>query len=117
MMGVLKDLARRGKDLALSSAAEKLAQKYLGPFGKIVSLTLDTSGRSMEATVLLNGETGHITLSVNRYEIIREADESYVIMKDIHASRQWIETVSRKYIQDRRFRIPDQAAKLLGFLS
>jgi hypothetical protein len=116
-MGILKNIARQGKDLALSSAIGKIAESYVSPFGKILNFHLDSSGRCMEVSVLLKGETDPVTISVKDYEIFNDADASFVLLKDIKASRQWIEALSQAYLLNRKIRIPNRAAKMLGFLS
>jgi len=116
-MGILRNIARQGKDLALSSAIERIAEKYVSPFGKILSFHLDTTGRSMEITVHLKGETEPVTISVHEYELLKEADASFVFLKNVKSSRQWIEALSEEYLLNRKIRIPNRIGKMLGFLS
>jgi len=117
IMGMLRNIMRQGKDLALSSAIEKIAEKYVSPFGKLLSFHLDTSGRSMEITVLLKGESEPVTISVCEYELSIAGDESFVLLNRVKASRQWIEALSQEYLLNRKIRIPSHVAKMLGFLS
>lgn len=116
-MGLFRDMAKRGKDLALSSTVQKIVEKHVSPFGKLLSFKLDMSAGSMEALVLLKGETDPVSVSIRKFEIIQKDDGSYVIIRDMEASREWIAAASREYILDRRIRIPEAAAKMLGFLT
>jgi hypothetical protein len=115
-MGLLKEMARRGKDSALSSAIEKLAEKHMGPFGKILNIDLDSSGKSIEVTVLLKGETEHITVRADRYEIIQDAGKHFIVARDIRVSRQWLDVLAKEYIQNRLFELPEHIAKAIEFL-
>jgi hypothetical protein len=116
-MGILKNITRQGKDLALSAAIEKIAEKYVSPFGKVLSFHLDSAGRSMKISVYLKGESEPVTVAIHEYEIVHQADTSFVLLKDISASRPWMEALSQEYLQNRMIKIPNHIAKMLGFLS
>ena len=117
LMGIIRNIALQGKDLVVSTAVEKLAEKYVSPFGKVLSFHLDSYSRSMEVSVLLKGEPEPVILSIHEFELVKEAGVSFVLLKDIKASRQWIEALSQEYLLNRRIRIPNHFAKMLGFLS
>lgn len=116
-MSLLKGMARRGRDMALSAAFEKLAGKYVSPFGTIVDVALDSSQKSIELKVLLKGEAEPVSLRVGRYEIIEESGRHLIVAREISASREWIDTAVKQYIQGRPFELPARVAGALGFLA
>lgn len=116
-MGLLKDMALRGRDMAVSAAFEKHAGKYASPFGTIVDVTLDSSQKSIELNVLLKGETEPVILKVGRYEILEESGRRLIVAREISASREWIDAAVKQYIQGRPFELPARVAGALGFLA
>ena len=116
-MGLLKEMTRRGKDMAVSSAFEKLAEKYVGPLGKILNINLDSLSKSIEVTVLFKGESDHITVKADRYELIQDAGRHFIVAHEISVSRQWLDVMAKEYIQDRPFELPEHIAKAIGFLA
>ena len=78
-MGTFTNIARQGKDKALSKALEALGQRYAGKFGKIMELKLDSANREIHLTILLKGESEPVIIHVKGYEIIAE-DAPYTFL-------------------------------------
>jgi hypothetical protein len=116
-MGLLKEITRRGKDMTISSVVARLAEKYVNPFGKILNISFDSSNRSLSVTLSLKGETEHVTIKINKYEITEDAGRHYIVAREITASRPWIDAAAKVYLRNRPFKIPSHVAKALGFLA
>jgi hypothetical protein len=115
-MGYLKDTIIAGKESALSSAIKKLSEKYISRFGHIQSIEIDSSTRSLTAEVLLKGELEPITLKIKGFEIIHEGERHLIIPHSVSASRHWIDTALKDFLQGRAFDVPAVVAKALKFL-
>jgi hypothetical protein len=116
-MNFLKNAIKGGKDSAISSAMKILAEKYVSGFAHINTLKIDSFNRSLMAEVLLKGETEPIILTIVGYEIITKGEKRLFVPHAVSASRQWIDTLSKEYLQGRTFEIPAPLAKALTFLT
>jgi hypothetical protein len=93
-----------------------LNQAVLKPYGTLTRLKLDTTARTIEADVELNGETQPVNLQVREYEL-READgRATVVLKDVHTSREWLTTLMKNFVVDREFNLPDSVKKFLPMI-
>ncbi len=116
-MSLLKDLAIKGKDLGVSKALVKLAQQYLGPFGEIADLRLDSKNSEIRLQILLRGENVPVEIEVKDYRIIEEGGDHFIAAENIRVSREWMDVLAREHLQGRRFRIPDKYSKILEKLA
>jgi len=116
-MNFLKSAIKGGKDYAVSSAMKILAQEYVSGFAHINTIEIDSSSRSLVAEFLLKGETEPVTLTVVGYEIITKGEKRLFVPHSVSASRQWIDTLAKEYLQRRAFEIPAPFAKALTFLA
>ena len=102
--------------LVQKTALAMLNQSVLKPYGTLTNLKLDTAERTIEAELDLKGETHPVRIRVSEYEIIEEADATYLILKGITTSREWLTTLARDFAVDRRFKLPDAARSYLSML-
>jgi hypothetical protein len=116
-MNFLKNAIKGSKDSAISSAMKILAEKYVSGFAHINTIEIDSSNRSLVAEVLLKGETEPIILTVVGYEIITKGEKRLFIPHTVSASRLWIDSLAKEYLQGRAFEIPTPFAKALTFLA
>jgi hypothetical protein len=112
-MGTLKNIARQGKDKAVSLALEKLVQRRAERFWKILNLRLDSKNKELHLEILLKGESKPIEIHVKHYEIISTGDRHFVIADDIDISREWMKTLALEYIGAKPFEIPVNYLKIL----
>lgn len=116
-MGTFTNIARQGKDRAVSRALEALGQRYAEKFGKIVELKLDSANKEIHLDILLKGESDPVTIHVKRYDILSEGGRHFIVAGDITVSREWMEALAREYVSGRRFEIPDTYSRALGMIA
>lgn len=116
-MGFMNDAASECKDRALSAALKKILEPKVRKYGRLARITLDSSQRSLQAEVLLHGETETVTLSIGRYDIVTEGDDRFLVMHDIRASREWLERFAQDFLEGRTVRIPPALERTLSFLA
>lgn len=112
-MSLIKDLARQGKDKALSRTLEVLGRQAVSRYGTLRDITLDSLDRRIEIEVLLKGESSPIRISINRFDIVFEGEEASVVFRDIAVSREWMKTLAEDILKDRPLKMPLKYAKLL----
>lgn len=116
-MGFMSETFSRERDRVFSASLKNLAQKYVGKFATIEDLAIDSSLRSMKAEILLLGEKEPFTFRIDKYEIVRKEGVCTLVMHKVSASREWVESLARNYLEGRALRIPSPIARVLTLLS
>ena len=101
------------KDKGLSKATQVAINNYVKEFGEVVQLELDSQQKSMEMEIVLNGEVEPLKLKVGEYALIKEKDSYFLKVNKIQASREWINTLSTKYLNGKKFPIAKQYAQII----
>ena len=106
----LKDTLKQGKDLALSRGLRLFLDKVIEPYGTSTGFRLDTKQKKIELTVQLKGEVQPLQVMVCRYCIVAEGERRFFRAEEIVTSREWLNTVFKKYGSGKRVEIPPQYA-------
>ena len=105
------------KDWLIEKAGMALLnQAVLKPYGTLTRLKLDTTARTIEADLELNGETQPVNVQVREYELRESEGRATVVLKDIHTSRDWLTTLMKNFVVDREFNLPDSVRKFLPMI-
>ncbi len=105
------------KDWLIEKAGMALLnQAMLKPYGTLTRLKLDTTARTIEADLELNGETQPVNVQVREYELRESEGRATVVLKDIHTSRDWLTTLMKNFVVDREFALPDSVKKFLPMI-
>ncbi|HNU74276.1 MAG TPA: hypothetical protein PKM95_05475 [Deltaproteobacteria bacterium] len=115
-MSLITDFARQGKDRALSRTLMVLGRKFVSKYGTLCDIKLDSHERKIELQVLLKGEPAPIEVLINRYDIVSEGENSYVIFHDITVSREWMKILAEDHLCGKKFEIPHKYARLLDVI-
>src|SRR5262245_52834875 len=91
--------AMSAKDwLAQKTISAVLNQTVLTPYGELTNFNLDSHNRRLEGELRLKGETHPIRIQVQAYELIRDGDRIFVVIKQISTSREWLTNLAREYL-------------------
>jgi hypothetical protein len=110
-MGFFSDAKDR---LVESAALPVLNNAWLKPFGRATSLKIDSSNRTAELCLELNGEETPITIKVQDYELIQEPNGTFIVLKSVTASREWMTAMAREYLVGRRLAVPAEHAGMIS---
>ena|SRR5689334_2826132 len=110
-MGFFSD----SKDRLLASfALPMLNNSWLKPYGQATDLKLNSSGKSLEVTVQLRGESTPIRVEVQEYELTEEQGKMFVIIKQIATSREWMTQLARNFLVGKQLEVPREVAGTLA---
>jgi hypothetical protein len=115
-VGIIRDLARQGKDKAVSKALEVLGEAAVSRYGTLLGIELDSSSRTIVMEVMLKGEDSPVTVTVHEYRFVANGDRSSVVIGRVSVSREWLEIMARDHLTGRELEIPSRYAKLLSAL-
>ena len=110
---MLRMLARGVKDGALGIALKAYINDRLGAYGEITDCTVDTDTNRLTAKALLKGERDPVSATIERYEIQREGEDCYIVLKKFTSSRAWLTLLLNKLFADKRYKLPSAVSKLL----
>ena len=110
-MGFFSD----SKDRMIEAVAlPMLNNAWLKPFGHATSLKLDSTNKSAEIILELKGEQTPLTIHVQQYEVLREPGGTFIIVKSVTTSREWMTAMAREYLIGRKLAVPPEAAGMMS---
>lgn len=109
-MGFFSD----SKDRLLSSfALPMLNNSWLKPYGRATDLKLNSSDKTLEVTVQLLGESTPIRIEVHEYELLEQSDKTFIVIKQITTSREWMTELARNFLVGKQLEVPPEMAGTL----
>jgi hypothetical protein len=110
-MGFFSD----SKDRMVEAAAVPMLNKaWLKPLGQATSLKLDSTSKSAEITLELKGEQTPVQIHVQEYEVLREPGGTFIVVKAVTTSREWMTAMAREYLVGRKLAVPPEAAGMMS---
>jgi hypothetical protein len=110
---MLGAFARGMKDGALALSLKALVNDKFGEYGEILDCNVDTKNNKLVLQAMLKGERERVTATIERYEIERDAEASYIVLKQFSSSREWLTMLLNRFLQDKRYKLPSAVTKLL----
>jgi hypothetical protein len=110
---MLRFLARGIKDGALGLALKSYVNDRLGAYGEVTECTVDTDSGCLTAKALLKGETETVTATIERYEIVKEGEDNYIVLKKFTSSRAWLTLLLNQLFSGKRYKLPGGVSRLL----
>ena len=100
------------KDSGASTAIQSWLAREMADYGEVLDFKLDTSAQKGELHVHLKGERDPLTVHVTGWRIVSEAGTDYVVIKQAHASREWVNAVMRNFLIGKKHKIPSQYSSM-----
>ena len=91
-----------------------LNRSALQPYGRVTALKLNSQEKSLELTLELKGEREPLSLRLQDYEVIQEDGAACLVVQRVTTSREWLTALANDYAVGRRFKLPPEAAALIG---
>jgi hypothetical protein len=103
------------KDRLVENAAPSLLNKsVLQPYGRIVDLKLNSRDKTLEVTLELKGEQQLMHIDIQEYELFKEQNRSFLIIKKGSTSREWLTALLEKFVIGKRLEVPADAATIVS---
>ena len=115
-MSLFKNLLDKTKGQAVSLAGRQFLNSYLEKYGTMLNFSVQPETKTITAEILLKGEQSPIRLELTGYEIGGTVDKPTLRIARAEASREWLGTVLREFVQGKDFDLPPKAAPLLKLL-
>src|SRR5947207_4331409 len=83
-----------------------LNTSLLEPYGKATRLRINSTAKTVDLQLELKGETQLVQLQIRNYELIKEGEDSFAIIKEMQTSREWLTTLTQQHLLNRRLKVP-----------
>lgn len=110
---MLGKLAKGVKDGALGIALKAYVNDRLSDYGEVLDCSVDTGKGRIAVRALLKGEKDPINAAVEKYELEREGDSVYAILRNFSSSRPWLTLLLGKLFTGKRYKLPSAVRNLL----
>jgi hypothetical protein len=110
---MLGTMVRGMKDGALSLAFKNFLNEKFAQYGKVTDVVVDTEANRLTVEAKLRGERDLVTATVLRYEIEKDAQGTFVVLKRFDSSREWLTLLLTKLFSGKRYALPPVVAKFL----
>ena len=97
------------KNIALSKTAKVAINSKIKPYGEVLNIEIDTDKNSLKLDVLLKGEKESLKVSIGSYTL----EQNSIVISDIQTSREWLNTLSKEYLENKSFDVPSEYMGIL----
>ncbi len=93
-----------------------LNDRVLKPYGQLTAFKFNSGERSAEGEIMLKGETQPVRLRIGSYDLVSEGGRTFVIIKDLTASREWLTQLAQNFVVGKRFELPESIGKYAAMI-
>jgi hypothetical protein len=103
----------RLKDGAIGMGLKALMNEKFKEFGETLDCSVDSGKSKFILKMRLKGELENMTVSIEKYSLEKEGEDSYIVLESFSASKEWMEAILKKYLTNKRYKLPSAVAGLL----
>ena len=89
-----------------SASTKYLINQSIKEIGQLLELKIDNRGKTVTASILLNGENLPLNLRIDEYEIIRDNSSAGILIRDASSDKPWLNSILKKFIIDKALKVP-----------
>ena len=108
---VVKDTIYTSKDATNSALFKTIINTAIKSYGSVIAFKIDSKDKSFLMELMLKGETQPVRIEITRYEFKRHDEKSFVIIYDLKANREWMQTVMEFALLNKEFELPSKFDK------
>jgi len=113
---IVKDTMYTGKDTTNSKVFKALINTAIKSYGTVLAFKIDSQNHSFLIELMLKGETLPVRIDISKYEFVQHGESTSVIIHELIANREWMQTIMDFTILNKEFELPkkfDSAIKTL----
>jgi len=99
--------------MALSNGLRVAINIKLKGQNRMLKLDIDSKMKSLTASIKLEGEDDILDIEIKRYQLEMIDGKYMLTIEGLHASKPWIETIARSFVEGKSYEIPSEYARLL----
>ena len=103
---IVKDTVYTSKDITNSKLFKTVLNQLIKSYGTVLAFKIDSRDRSFLIELMMKGETLPIRIEISKYEFVKHANHTSVIIYDLAANREWMQTVLDMFVLNKEFELP-----------
>jgi hypothetical protein len=107
------DILNSIKERAVEAVLKTAINNWIKGFGSARNVQVDSERKTIRLEAELNGEAAPIVVEALDYQLVQDADGTFVSAGRFVASREWLTAALNQYVAGRRFKVPAAAAMAL----
>ncbi|MDB6124979.1 MAG: hypothetical protein JWQ71_3972 [Pedosphaera sp.] len=116
-MSFLTSILKSVRPLIPDSAREWGAREYFNhrykTLGTMTTLQIDSANKKATLDLELKGETQPLKVTINRYELTAVGNKTFIEIKELQTSREWINVLAGQFVKGKKFEVPEMVKALL----
>jgi len=101
------------KDGAIAISLKAFVNDKFAEYGEITDLAIDTQANRLTAKAMMRGERESVSATVEKYEILRECNDNFIVLCSFSSSRTWLTILLNKLFSNKRYKLPGTVSKFL----
>jgi hypothetical protein len=110
---MLGKMAKSVKDGAIALGLRAYVNEKFGEYGEVIDCQVDTAASSLTVHARLKGERDTVSATLERYELQREGEQLFIVLRNFSSSREWLTLLLNKLLSGKRYPLPSKVGALL----
>ena len=106
-------MLKKIKNIALSKGIYLVSNSLIKEYGRVLKLNVDSDKKYIKLEIMLEGEIEPTSIKIGKYNVIEESGKKFIEIDNITTSRAWLNTISSKFLNGKRFELNQQYADLI----
>jgi hypothetical protein len=104
------------KDSSVSFLVEKVLQKRLEGYGRLLAFDLNSREQTACVKMLPTGEVEPVTINVEQYVLSMEPGGVFLTLKQASTSRPWLTKLLDEFVVNQPFPVPEKYGNVIKLL-
>ena len=79
----------------------------------MTTLQIDSANKKATLDLELKGETQPLRVTIDRYELTTQEDKTFLEIKELATSREWINVLVGEFLKGKKFEVPEVVKAVL----
>ena len=113
LTAIFKTLAPLVPNSFVDWGAREYFNHQFPSIGTMTTLQIDSTHQRATLDLELKGETQPLHVVIDRYELTTVGDQTFIELKEVNTSREWINVLAKKFLKGRKFEVPEAFRSVL----
>ena len=113
LTAILKAIGPMVPDPVVGWGLREYFNRNYKSLGTMTNLQIDSTNKRATLDLELKGETQPLRVTINCYELTSVGDKSFIEIKELNTSREWINSLAGGFLKGRKFEVPEIARAVL----
>jgi len=101
------------KDGAIATFLKTYVNDKFSEYGEVTDLSIDTQSSRLTAKAMMRGERDFVAATVERYEIVRDGNDTFIVLESFTTSRDWLTKLLNRLFAGKRYPLPGAVRRFL----